>query len=164
MGSRDTLQPVLVEKVYQLIQSKLDSEQHSVVKQLAQHLFNNVSQDDLIDRTESDLYGAVISLWHHLNEAKVTEQSVKVFNPVVSKHGWQSTHTIIEIVVPDTPFLVDSIKMVLNRLDLACHIMLHGPAQIQRDENNKIITIGQREGELHSMFHIEVDRLTDSQK
>ncbi|MDW6003936.1 NAD-glutamate dehydrogenase [Vibrio mangrovi] len=164
MGSRDTLQPVLVEKVFQLIQTKLDSEQHTVVKQLAQHLFNNISQDDLINRTESDLYGAVISLWHHLNEAKITEQSVKVFNPVVSKHGWQSTHTIIEVVVPDTPFLVDSIKMVLSRLDLACHLMLHGPAPIQRDNNDKILSIGQGEGELHSMFHIEVDRLTDSQK
>jgi glutamate dehydrogenase len=164
MGSRDTLRPVLVEKVFQLIQTKLEPAQQPVVKQLAHHLLNNVSLDDLINRTESDLYGAVISLWHHLNEVSPREQSVKVFNPVVSQHGWQSTHTIVEIVVPDMPFLVDSIKMVFSRLDLACHLMLHGPTQVKRDEKNHLVSIGQGNKALHSLFHIEVDRLTDKQK
>ncbi|SHO56447.1 NAD-glutamate dehydrogenase [Vibrio quintilis] len=164
MGSNDTLQPVLVEKVFELIQKKLESDQYVVVKQLAQHLFRNVSLNDLTNRTESDLYGAVISLWHHLNEVKPTAQSVKVFNPIVSKHGWQSTHTIVEIVVPDSPFLVDSIKMVLARLDLASHLMLHGPAQATRNKNNTISSINQGKGSLYSMFHIEVDRLNDKEK
>lgn len=38
--------------------------------QLGQHLFSNISQDDLVERNESDLYGAVLSLWHHINEKK----------------------------------------------------------------------------------------------
>lgn len=161
MTARETLMPVLLEKVYKLIQDKLDLAHQPLVTQLAQHLFSNVAQDDLVERNESDLYGAVISLWHHINEQKPDQISVRVFNPTVSRQGWQSTHTIVEIVVPDCPFLVDSIKMALSRLDLSSHLMLHGPTQIGRGDKGKITGINQGEGALQSLFHIEVDRLTD---
>lgn len=161
MTARETLMPVLLEKVYKLIQDKLELAHQPLVTQLAQHLFSNIAQDDLIERNESDLYGAVVSLWHHINEKKPDEISVRVFNPTVSRQGWQSTHTIVEIVVPDSPFLVDSIKMALSRLDMASHLMLHGPTQIERGAKGVIKSINEGEGALQSLFHIEVDRLSD---
>ncbi len=161
MTARETLMPVLLEKVYKLIQDKLELAHQPLVTQLAQHLFSNISQDDLIERNESDLYGAVVSLWHHISEKSADDVSVRVFNPTVSRQGWQSTHTIVEIVIPDGPFLVDSIKMALSRLDLASHLMLHGPTQIARNSEGEIAGINQGEGKLQSLFHIEVDRLSD---
>ncbi|EKO3772035.1 NAD-glutamate dehydrogenase [Vibrio metschnikovii] len=164
MTARESLMPVLLEKVYQLIQDKLELAHQPLVTQLGQHLFSNVAQDDLSKRNESDLYGAVVSLWHHINEKKADQRSVRVFNPTVSKHGWQSTHTIVEIVVPDTPFLVDSIKMTLSRLDLTSHLMLNGPTHIERDNNGAVLSIGQGAGALQSLFHIEVDRLSSKEE
>ncbi|MFA0414045.1 NAD-glutamate dehydrogenase [Vibrio renipiscarius] len=161
MTVRDTLIPVLLEKVYQLIQDKLELAQQPLVNQLAQHLFSNIAHDDLIERNESDLYGAVVSLWHHINDKPPHEFSVRVFNPTVSRQGWKSTHTIVEIVVIDSPFLVDSVKMALNRLDLTSHLMLHGPTQIHHSTSGEIAGINSGEGELFSLFHIEVDRLSD---
>ncbi len=163
MTARETIMPVLLEKVYKLIQDKLELAHQPLVTKLAQHLFSNISRDDLNERNESDLYGAVVSLWHHLNEKKAEEISVRVFNPTVSRQGWQSTHTIVEIVVPDSPFLVDSIKMALNRLDLVSHLMLHGPTQIGRDKKGKVTRINDGEGAFHSLFHLEVDRLADKE-
>ncbi|MGF1909625.1 NAD-glutamate dehydrogenase [Vibrio kasasachensis] len=163
MTAREPLMPVLLEKVYKLIQDKLELAQRPLVTQLAQHLFSNIAHDDLIERNESDLYGAVVSLWHHVNDKKPQDISVRVFNPTVSKQGWQSTHTIVEMVIPDGPFLVDSIKMALTRLDLASHLMLHGPTQIKRNKQNEIVGINNGEGDLLSLFHIEVDRLSDKE-
>lgn len=163
MTARDTLMPVLLEKVYQLIQDKLDLAQRPLVTQLAQHFFSNIAHDDLIERNESDLYGAVVSLWHHINDKQANEFSVRVFNPTVSRQGWKSTHTIVEIVVHDSPFLVDSVKMALNRLDLASHLMLHGPTQVQHSKHGDIVGINNGEGEMYSLFHIEVDRLSDKE-
>lgn len=68
MTARENVVPVLLEKVYQLIQDKLELSHQTLVTKLAQHLFSNISDDDLVQRNESDLYGAVISLWHHINE------------------------------------------------------------------------------------------------
>ncbi len=161
MTAREPVVPVLLEKVYQLIQDKLEHAQKPLVTQLAQHMFNNIAQDDLVHRNESDLYGAVVSLWQHVLETKQDDISVQVFNPSLSRHGWQSTHTIVEIVVPNSPFLVNSTKMALTRLELDCHFMLHGPTQVLRDDNGTILSLNTGEGEYQSLFHIEVDRLTE---
>ncbi|WED23165.1 NAD-glutamate dehydrogenase [Vibrio sp. JC009] len=159
MTERDKVVPVLLEKVYQLIQDKLETGQKPLVAQLAKHLFSHISQDDIIHRNDSDLYGAIISLWHHISETETDDMSVSVFNPTVSRHGWQSTHTIVEIVIPDSPFLVDSIKMALTRMDLTCHFILHGPTQIETDESGSVLSLNSGKGEMRSLFHLEVDRL-----
>lgn len=160
MSARENLVPVLLEKVYALIQSKIDPSKQEIVRHLAQHLFSNVAYDDLRKRNESDLYGAIISLWHHICESGPKKTSINVFNPAVSKDGWQSTHTIIEIVLPDSPFLVDSIKMALTRLGLTFYFMLNGPMQVARDKNNDVIGLNNGSGDFTSLFHIEVERLS----
>jgi ABC-type polar amino acid transport system ATPase subunit len=48
-------------------------------------------------------------------QARSGHARVRVFNPSIEEHGWQSTHTIIEIVNDDMPFLVDSVAMEINR-------------------------------------------------
>ncbi len=164
MAARENVVPVLLEKVYKLIQDKLELAHQPLVTKLAQHLFSTIGQEDLVQRNESDLYGAVVSLWHHLCEKKPEEISVRVFNPTVSRHGWKSTHTIVEIVVPDCPFQVDSVKMALTRLDLSSHLMLHGPTKISRDKTDQITGLNEKKGDELSLFHIEVDMLADKTK
>jgi len=44
---------------------------------------------------------------------------VRAYNPTREQHGWQSTHTVVEIVNDDMPFLVDSVAMELNRQQIA---------------------------------------------
>ncbi|KEY90673.1 NAD-specific glutamate dehydrogenase [Candidatus Photodesmus katoptron] len=159
-----TLTPTLLKKIYKIIRTKLPSITQNLVIKLAQHLLNNIAQDDLIDRNEYDLYGAIISLWNHINENKTEKISVKVFNPTVNRQGWQSIHTIIEMVMPDAPFLFDSIKMTLNRLDLSAYLMLHGPIQLKKDEKGDIVDINEGYGRFQSLFHIEINRLNDDEK
>ena len=50
---------------------------------------------------------------------------MRVFNPTIEEHGWQSTHTIVEIVNDDMPFLVDSVTMEVNRHGLTLHLIVH---------------------------------------
>ena len=38
--------------------------------------------------------------------------------------GWQSTHTAVEIVTDDMPFLIDSIGMELNRRGFGVHLII----------------------------------------
>ncbi|MFV0575343.1 MAG: NAD-glutamate dehydrogenase [Vibrio sp.] len=163
MPTNDKMIPVLLEKVYQLIQDKLDPINQPLVSKLAEHLYSNVSQDDLFQRNESDLYGAVVSLWQHVVEKDAKTVSVRVFNPTLSRQGWQSTHTVVEVVVPDSAFLVDSIKMAISRLGLTSHFMANGPTQIER-KNGEVVAINDSKGEMQSLFHIEIDRVNDKER
>ena len=35
--------------------------------------------------------------------------NVRLFNPSMKEHGWESAHTVVQIVNDDMPFLVDSV-------------------------------------------------------
>ncbi|WP_150142351.1 NAD-glutamate dehydrogenase [Candidatus Enterovibrio escicola] len=164
MTARDPIVPVLLEKVYHLIGNKLSNKQQCLVETLAKRILAPISDDDLQERNESDLYGAVISLWHHLNTFEQSKIFVKVFNPTLSGEGWQSTHTIVEILTPDAPFLVDSVRMALGRLDITTHLMLNGPQHVVKDSKGNVVAIGGEEGECQTVFHIEIDRMSSKEE
>ncbi|WP_025822184.1 NAD-glutamate dehydrogenase [Shewanella marina] len=132
MALKDAMPSVLLENVVKLIRSKVPQTQAKQVEQFAACLYTHMSKDDLNARNDSDLYGAVLSLWNALNKTPVGKTHIRVFNPNQSKHGWQSTHSIIEIIQPDMPFLVDSVGMALNRKGITAHMMLHTPLAIAR--------------------------------
>jgi len=110
------------------------------------------------------MYGATLSLWNSLNEHKDDAPIIHVFNPSVSKNGWKSSHTIIEIIIKDMPFLVDSIRIALNRLGLSPHLMLNAPLKIVRDKNFHISELASaidsdfKSTSQETIFFIEIDR------
>ncbi|MGS0728462.1 NAD-glutamate dehydrogenase, partial [Shewanella sp. 0m-11] len=113
-------------------------------------------------RNDSDLYGAVLSQWNALNKTAVGEGHIRVFNPSQSKHGWQSSHSIIEIIQPDMPFLVDSVGMAINRLGITAHMMLHTPMAIERKDGSvthvSYSSDDQSNVDKVAVFLIEIDR------
>lgn len=156
---------VLLDNVFQLIGKKLDDSQAKLAQEFYQILFRNISADDLAGRNDSDLYGATLSLWNEFVKYDASEPKVRVFNPEISKHGWQSSHTIVEIIVKDMPFLVDSVRMTLNRLGITAHLLLHSPINLKRNANhtlNGFLKPGSKSKELskETVFLVEVDRQT----
>ena len=156
---------VLLENVYKLIAKKVDKSQFERVIQFSKILFKNMSKDDLENRNDSDLYGATLSLWNEFYDYSGDKPYIRVFNPEIAKHGWQSTHTIVEILVPDSPFLVDSVRMALNRMGITAHLLLHSPITLRRDASHKFVSFdGAVMGEpgvcKQTLFLIEVDRQT----
>ncbi|MBU3016944.1 NAD-glutamate dehydrogenase [Paraglaciecola agarilytica] len=156
---------VLLDNVIQLIEKKVDKGQVDLVKNFSRILFNNISAEDLDNRNDSDLYGATLSLWNKFLNFDASKQVIRVFNPEVGKHGWQSTHTIVEILVQDMPFLVDSVRMALNRVGVTAHLLLHSPITLQRDEEHKFSGFvdgkkNVKNATKETIFLIEVDRQT----
>jgi hypothetical protein len=51
------------------------------------------------------------------------ELKVHVYNPDVEEHGWDSPYTVVETVIADMPFLVDSVTMEVTRHGSAMHLV-----------------------------------------
>ncbi|MFT4653485.1 MAG: glutamate dehydrogenase [Kangiellaceae bacterium] len=154
---------VLLEQVFSLINDKVDATESNKVIQFGNLLLKTMSFDDLDGRSDSDLYGAILSLWKLLQNKKNGEPSIKVFNPEIAKHGWQSSHTVIQIIVDDMPFLADSIRMAINRVNITSHLVLHSPMHFNRDASGKVAGFVEKSerNEKHSsetVFLIEIDR------
>ncbi|WP_370260042.1 NAD-glutamate dehydrogenase [Idiomarina sp.] len=163
MSLVDGQSPVLLEKVVELIQKKVASSQAPLVQDFAKRLYRNISSDDLSHRNDSDMYGAVLGLWHSFNEYKPGDKAlIKVYNPDVPNDGWESPHTIIEIIQSDMPFMVDSVRMALSRLGITSHLLLHMPISHKRDKDNQVTDLlrpGTRDDNyVDTAFLIEVDR------
>lgn len=154
---------VLLEQVFSLINDKVDASESNKVIQFGNLLLKTMSFDDLDGRSDSDLYGAILSLWKLLQSKQGSEPCIKVFNPEIAKHGWQSSHTVIQIIVDDMPFLVDSIRMAINRLNITSHLILHAPMHFTREANGSVagfVEQSERDAKHNSetVFLIEIDR------
>lgn len=165
MTKIDGLTSVLLQNVSKLIKQKV-KEQMPLVEKFAHTLYGNISNEDLVGRNDSDLYGAALSLWQTFNQHAEPAARIRVFNPEIARHGWESKHTIVEIVVQDMPFLVDSVRIALTRHNITAHLLLHYPLQTKRDEKGNILDFAKL-GRLsdatnqQTVFHIEIDRMTD---
>ena len=83
---------------------------------------------------------------------------VRLFNPAKATHGWESPHTVLQIVNDDMPFLVDSVSMALADMGIGVHVLGHPIIQIGRDRAGRLTGVG--EGDAESVMHLEIDRQT----
>jgi glutamate dehydrogenase len=155
----------LTAQLAELIRGRLPPEQADEAAAFAQQYYSQVAADDLAERPLADLYGAALSHWHFARVFAGGSPKLRVYNPRLEEHGWQSTHTVIEIVNDDMPFLVDSITMEVNRQGLTQHLIIHPVLQVRRDAAHRIAGLAREPGEpgarFESLIHVEVDRVTD---
>ena len=91
---------------------------------------------------------------------------VRVFNPNPEHDGWLSKHTTIFINQHDMPFLVDSLRIVLNRRGLNIFTLQSNPVWAVRDSAGVIESIHSdyAEGaEREAFITIEVDMHAESE-
>src|SRR6185503_1281746 len=154
-----------IEAVIEYARSRLPAEQREQADPLLRAYYAEADPEELSDRSVADLYGAALAHLKFARRYSVGAPKIRVYNPVFAEHGWQSTHTVVEIVNDDMPFLVDSVTMEANRLGLTVHLMIHPVVRVRRDDTGNLIDINpgsEREGgRLESFIHMEVDRRTD---
>ncbi|MBD5804311.1 NAD-specific glutamate dehydrogenase [Azoarcus sp. Aa7] len=151
------------EAILEQIELKLPADQAASVGAFARRWFGQVAPEDIADYTVDDLYGAVLSHWHFARKHRGGTR-LRVYNPKLEEHGWESTHTVIEIVNDDMPFLVDSIAMEVNRQGLTLHLIIHPVMRVVRDAEGiyKGVADDAVAGRYESIIHVEVDRRTDA--
>ena len=158
----------LIEQVVELVRAKLPAEQAQDAAEFARQYYAEVATEDLADRSLPDLYGAALSHWNFARSYAGGVAKLRIYNPRLDEHGWQSTHTVIEIVNEDMPFLVDSITMEVNRQGLTMHLIVHPVMKVRRDAAHRIVGLarkrGEAEGRLESLIHVEVDHRTDPKR
>src|SRR5271165_2675416 len=154
-----------LDEVLQLVRTKVTPAQRDTVADFTARYYRDVETEDLAERQTADLYGAALSHWNFARKREPGHARIRVFNPTLEEHGWQSTHTIIEIVNDDMPFLVDSVTMEVNRHGLTLHLIIHPIVEVERGADGALtglVTGGAKDAKRESFIHVEVDRITES--
>lgn len=152
--------------------------QHQLQAALAQHIseqalpqvalfadqfFGIISLDELTQRRLSDLAGCTLSAWRLLERFNHAQPQVRVYNPDYERHGWQSTHTAVEVLHHDLPFLVDSVRTELNRRGYSIHTLQTTVLSVRRGAAGELLEVLPKgsagAGILQeSLMYLEIDR------
>lgn len=154
----------LIERVVALLEERLAPDSVAGVDAFCRQYYAHVSLDDLQELEQDNLYGSVLAHWNLARQRRSGENLIRIYNPSYDEHGWQSTHTVIEIVTDDMPFLVDSVVMALNRHGLRVHLLIHPVIRLVRGAKGRLqgIASDEQEGAAESIIHCEVDRQSDT--
>ena len=157
----------LLDKVLARVREQLPEDRAPQAEEFVRQYYGWVAPEDLDGRSSIDVYGMAVAQWGFAGQRRPGESKVRVYNPVFEEHGWQSTHTVVEIVNDDMPFLVDSARTEINRQGYNVHLMLHPVIRVLRDRDGNLLEVfppepDTEDGVSESVIHVEVDRQTES--
>lgn len=133
----------------------------------AEQFFGIISLDELTQRRLSDLAGCTLSAWRLLERFDHAQPQVRVYNPDYERHGWQSTHTAVEVLHHDLPFLVDSVRTELNRRGYSIHTLQTTVLSVRRGSKGELLEIlpkGTQGDDVlqESLMYLEIDRCANT--
>lgn len=132
------------------------------IQQFAQYFFQVSTSEELDQQSPEQLLGPLLSSWEFVQHYDRSAPKVRLFNPDLEQHGWHSSHTVIQLLFPDMPFLVDSVRMALNHEQIGIHDIFNTviPSCRQGDQLEQLAAGGSDE----SFIYLEVDRQTDPER
>ena len=121
----------------QRLQAQTPAAQKESVRAFVGLFFAVTTPEELAGYSLQDLTGGTLAFWRFLQHVKPETSRVAVLNPEYENHGWQSHHTIVQIVHPDMPYIVDSVRMKLNEHGAAIHHLRSCVMTVERDKNGQ---------------------------
>ncbi|WOX10076.1 NAD-glutamate dehydrogenase [Streptomyces sp. N50] len=134
-----------------------------------QRYYLHTAPEDLADRDPVDVFGAAFSHYRLAETRPQGTANVRVHTPTVEENGWTCSHTVVEVVTDDVPFLVDSVTNELTRQGRGIHVVIHPQIVVRRDLTGKLVEVlttppaGELPHDAHteSWIHVQIDRETD---
>ncbi|WP_040495117.1 NAD-glutamate dehydrogenase [Ilumatobacter nonamiensis] len=116
--------------------ASLAAERHPddpLLARFLRHYYRQVSDADAGGRRVEDIYAAGLA---HLRLGRTRpshDVQVEVLSPDFERDGWQTDRSILLFVTDDIPFLVDTVRIVLERFELGIHLLVHPMLSVDRD-------------------------------
>jgi len=124
-------------------------------------------REEVVEQPEEELYGSVLALWKFWRTRKPGEAKVRVYNPRIAEHGWESSHTIIEAINDDIPFLVDSLTSLFSEKGVGIHALVHPMFRVKRDAKGALLGLaepGDATAARESVIQVQVDQIGDARE
>ena len=153
----------LLAKVSELVPKQFQS--------IVEDYFQLVAPVDLVGRNPQDLAALISAHFELGNERDIGSAKVVTFAPSQETTGWNSSHTIVQLVTDDKPFLVDSVAAALNLAQRGVHLIMHPRFLVQRDKKGRLVEVlstdfaGEgnipKDAVVESWICVEIDRETN---
>ncbi|MFT4197051.1 MAG: NAD-glutamate dehydrogenase, partial [Pseudoxanthomonas sp.] len=122
----------------------------------AEAFYRRMDQDEFPLHSTEAWAALACDMYAFASRRKPGTARVRVFNPTLKDNGWESSHSVLQIVNDDMPFLVESVSMALAEMGVGVHVLGHPVVRFERDRAGRVSTVG--EGRQESLMLLEIDR------
>ncbi|MCX7120506.1 MAG: NAD-glutamate dehydrogenase [Gammaproteobacteria bacterium] len=160
----------LISKVVQFAKTQIhDEAQLMLFSNFIRLFYSHAAESDLKSRSVAELFGMVHSQWMLVSRPQNAAcPAFRFFNPDLERDGWHTTHTVVELIMKDMPFIIDSVRMEMGRLGFTIHLMIYmGGMTICRDAAGLVTKVESYDvnhptcDSIESPVYLEIDRQTD---
>ncbi|MDR2872691.1 MAG: NAD-glutamate dehydrogenase [Xanthomonadaceae bacterium] len=148
--------PFSLDPIYAEIRKRVPMAQQAQMRAFVATFLRRLEADEYPLHTPGEWLAIAAGMLEFVRKRKTGTIGVRVFNPDPKIDGWESPHTVLQIINDDVPFLVDSVSINLTRLGIGVHAMRHPVIRFKRDRNGRITEVG--EGKPESLMLLEIDR------
>jgi len=129
------------ERMDEAIVERMEKEQARRVSDFARRYLEHMPFDELVSQRFLDTYGAVLSAWEFIQKGPGAGARIWVFNPDLEEDGWESSHTVLFVLHPNIPFLIDSMRMEVNAEELNIHTIHYTILNPERDDGGNLLNL-----------------------
>jgi glutamate dehydrogenase len=137
----DTSKEKLLAGLAQRIDARGGAGHGDALHQLSALFFSRFPAADLRGRSVENVYGLLYGLLRFMNKWPERTPKVRIFNPEIQSHGWESKYTVLAILCRDTPFCTASVRGELNRRNIRIHSIASCNLVSEREEDGELVAI-----------------------
>jgi len=145
-----------LEPVYTALRKRYPAAGQAEAVAFATGFYRRMEADEFPHHSADEWAALAADTLEFARQRKSGKANVRVFNPTAKANGWESPHTVLQIVNDDMPFLVDTVTMALAEQGVGVHVLGHPVIRFTRDKSGKVTAVG--EGEAESVMLLEIDR------
>ncbi len=146
------------DQIIAALANKLPASRQELVLEFARRFWERVQDDEIAELDLNAASGATLACWQHIEQHAPRDVSILISNPDFEQDGWDTSHTIVQIVQPDMPFIADSVLMELAGNNTVTHRMQNVVLPVQRD-GQRIVGFGGEQAERECLIYAEIDRI-----
>ena len=152
----DSSDSASIKPILAALAKRLPKTKQAEAQAFASAFYKRMSPDEAAQHGADGWAALAADMLEFARTRKRGKANVRLFNPTMKEHGWESPHTVVQVVNDDMPFLVDSVTMTLAEKGIGVHVLGHPVMAITRDKAGKLTAVG--DGPLESFMHLEIDR------
>jgi len=128
----------LIKKLHEQAAEHISSTEQSLFNAFCGMFLDQYPLDAWHNRPVVDLFHCIKGLWQMLAASSDdTPLQLYVFNPSIETHRWQCGRTVIAVLQKDRPFLVDSLRLELQKQNILIHTIKSTVLDVSREVSNK---------------------------
>ncbi len=151
----------LIEQIIDFSQKKKQGFDQEGFASFVKIFYSENHVHDFIGYSPEDLCNAASASFGFFAQKKSAEFKIRIYNPTLAKDGFESSHTFIDIINDDMPFLVDSTVAYLDKNSIKVKNIIHPIYSVIRNKNGELEKISaDKNFKQESVIQLHIEKLT----